>query len=146
MPLSDSTHPNHHPGEPVDRIQLLWRGITGRCPNCGKKLHFRGIFRVARRCPHCGLLNERSDGFYLGAVTWNYGLTVFGLLPLIVLAGFFGWIEKTTAISLALATALLGPILLYRWSWSLWLMSYYMVLLHELPVNVTGHIPVAEDE
>ena len=32
----------------------LWRGLTGRCPHCGKGRMFRAFLKVADRCDVCG--------------------------------------------------------------------------------------------
>jgi len=88
----------------------------------------------------------RSDGFFLGAMVWNYGLTAFGCLPLL-LAGFVaGFYSLTALLLLGLGAAMLIPALLYPWAWSLWLMTYYLALPHELPANATELIPTDEDE
>jgi uncharacterized protein (DUF983 family) len=41
----------------------IWRGILGRCPNCGKGHLFRAYLKVADRCESCGedLHHHRAD-------------------------------------------------------------------------------------
>jgi uncharacterized protein (DUF983 family) len=43
----------------------LWRGLTGRCPHCGKGRMFRAFLKVADRCDVCGeeLHHQRADDF-----------------------------------------------------------------------------------
>jgi hypothetical protein len=98
------------------------------------------------RCPECGLLYARSDGFFLGAMVINYGVVVFVLLPLVLLVVLMDWLGVPVAVVLALVMAVALPLALYRWSWAMWLALYYCVLPHELPVNETERIPVREDE
>ena len=88
-------------------------------------------------CPSCGFKIERSndEGFFLGSMSLNYGVTlVCFLLPVAILA-FRGVIGATTAIVLAVSGAIVFPALFYRSSRSWWLMNYYFFLPHHLPAN-----------
>ena len=123
--------------EPVTIPQILSRGLRRRCPNCGGPLVFGRGMRIAESCPQCGMRWWR-DGFYLGALVVNYSATVFGLLLLVVLATLHGWLSPSVAVPLSLFIAVVFPWLFYKWSWSLWLASYYGVLPGELPANL-GH-------
>lgn len=130
----------------ASRAEILVRGLKVRCPNCGGKPIFRGWFRLHYRCPHCAMKMARSDGFFLGAMVWNYGLTVFGCFPLLFALFFAGAYGTTVLALLCLGVGLLVPALIYPWAWSLWLMTYYLVLPHELPANAREDIPTDEDE
>ena len=52
----------------VTRLQIVARGLSNRCPNCGGRTLFREgtLFQVNAACPRCGLKIERDDGFFLG--------------------------------------------------------------------------------
>jgi len=78
---------------------------------------------------------ERGDGYYLGPLCINYGIVVFGYVAPLLLTGFSDWVSLKLALALALSGALLLPLLLYRISWSLWLMIYYFCLPDELHAN-----------
>lgn len=78
---------------------------------------------------------RRHDGFFLGALVWNYGMTSFGALPLTILAWKFGVLSGKAAIALAIVLGLLLPVLLYRLSWKIWLALYYACLPDQLPAN-----------
>jgi ABC-type glycerol-3-phosphate transport system permease component len=83
---------------------------------------------------------SRTDGFFLGAMVWNYGLIVFGCLPLLVGLYVLGLISGTVLGVLCLAASLILPMVIYPWAWSLWLMTYFLALPQELPGNeVDGH-------
>lgn len=131
----------------VTRVQIVARGLTNRCPNCGGRTLFKAgtLFEVNRSCPQCGLVIERDEGFFLGSLSLNYGVTlVCYLLPVLVLA-YNKVIGTNTAIVLAGVGAILVPALLYRSSRSWWLMNYYFFLPQHLPANKAA--PVAgEDE
>jgi uncharacterized protein (DUF983 family) len=121
----------------VSRLQIVARGLGNRCPNCGGRTLFRPgtLFQVNPECPRCGLKIERDEGFFLGSMSLNYGVTVVGFLVPVLLLAYFGVIGTTFAVILAGAGALLFPALFYRSSRSWWLMNYYIFLPHHLPAN-----------
>src|SRR6185436_4896034 len=43
----------------------IWRGLRGRCPNCGRGRIFRAFLKVADRCPECGeeFHHQQADDF-----------------------------------------------------------------------------------
>lgn len=130
----------------VTRVQIVARGLTNRCPNCGERTLFKAgtLFEINRACPSCGLRIERDEGFFLGSLSLNYGVTlVCFLLPVLVLA-YNKIIGTNTAIVLAGVGAILVPALLYRSSRSWWLMNYYFFLPLHLPANKPK--PVAGDD
>src|SRR5262245_29618535 len=55
--------------------------IRQRCPRCLRGKIFRGLFDMNDPCPICGLVFEREQGYFLGAMYFSY------LLAVIVLAG-----------------------------------------------------------
>lgn len=127
--------PNLRPLPPVTHRQILSRGLRQQCPNCGHPRLFRSTFRIHHRCPGCGMTLERGDGFFLGPLCLNYGAVAFFFAAPVLITGFAGWVPANVAVALALGGALLLPALLYRWSWSLWLMLYYLCLPGELHAN-----------
>jgi uncharacterized protein (DUF983 family) len=123
------------PAPNVTRRQLLMRGLRCLCPNCGQAKLFETRLHIHRYCPECGMRIERSDGYYLGPVCINYGIAVFTFVLPVLLLGFFGYITIKLALAIAFTGALLLPVLLYRFSWSCWLMIYYICLPDELHAN-----------
>ncbi len=126
--------------------QIVARGLRLRCPNCGSKTLFKTWVRPNTTCSTCQFKLLRGGGSTLGGMIINYGITVFALLPIIPLLYSLDIISLKVAIIVAIAVALTAPALLYRLSWSLWLMCYYFFLPHELPANRTDAIPVSDDE
>ena len=123
----------------VTRVQIVSRGLTNRCPNCGARTLFvpGAMFRVNKDCSACGFVIERTndEGVFLGSMSLNYGMTVtLYLVPLMLLA-FYQVIGVTTAIVLAGVGSIGFPILFYRSSRSWWLMNYYLLFPHHLPAN-----------
>ncbi|WP_415910052.1 DUF983 domain-containing protein [Oleiharenicola sp. Vm1] len=131
----------------VTQQQIIQRGLTNRCPNCGGKTLFQPEkpLELNRACPQCGLKLEREEGFFLGAMALNYGVTCIVFLTPIALLWYYGVLGSMVAAIVAIAAALLVPLLLYRSSRSWQLMLYYFFLPQHLPANrreLSGH----EDE
>jgi uncharacterized protein (DUF983 family) len=123
----------------VNRLQIVLRGLTNRCPNCGDRTLFEpgSLFRVNKVCPKCGFQIEREgdEGFYLGSMSLNFGFTlVFFLTPVLLLA-YNDVVGTKTAVALAGVGAFLVPLLVYRSTRSWWLMNYYILFPHHLPAN-----------
>lgn len=121
----------------VTRLQIIGRGLTNRCPNCGSRTLFaRGKwFTINRECPVCGLPVERDEGSFLGALSLNYGVTIMVFLAPVLLLHLGGGLNGLAAAIMAGVGAVVVPALLYRPSRSWWLMNYYLILPHHLPAN-----------
>ncbi|HVW20299.1 MAG TPA: DUF983 domain-containing protein [Opitutaceae bacterium] len=131
----------------VTRLQIVGRGLTHRCPNCGGRTLFKEgtLFQVNAACPACGLRIERDEGFFLGSLSLNFGFTVIVFLTPIFILAFHGVLGETAATIIGGAGAVLVPILIYRSTRSWWLMNYYFFLPQHLPAN-RGGVPPAADE
>ena len=121
----------------VTRLQIVARGLTNRCPNCGGRTLFKAgtLFEVNRDCPACGFKIERGEGFYLGSLSLNYGVTLVCYLTPVMLLAYYDVIGSTTAIVLAAIGSVVFPALFSRSSRSWWLMNYYIFLPQHLPAN-----------
>jgi hypothetical protein len=123
----------------VTRAQIVARGLTNRCPNCGARTLFKPgtLFQINRQCSSCGFEIDRGndEGFYLGSLSLNYGFTLIGFLTPLALLWYFKVLPAKVAAILAGVGALLVPALFYRSSRSWWLMNYYFFFPHHLPAN-----------
>jgi DNA-directed RNA polymerase subunit RPC12/RpoP len=123
----------------VTRVQIVARGLTNRCPNCGGRTLFKAgaFFRVNKECPACGFKIERDndEGFFLGSMSLNFGMTIVCYLTPVMLLAYFQVIGSTAAEVLAGIGAFGFPALFYRSSRSWWLMQYYFLFPHHLPAN-----------
>jgi uncharacterized protein (DUF983 family) len=128
----------------VTRRQILHRGLTNRCPNCGQRTLFQAgsYFRINPTCPNCGLNIERDEGFFIGSMSLNYGVTIVVFLVPIMILAFKGTISTLAATIVGAVVAVAVPALFYRSSRSWWLMNYYLVLPQHLPANR----PAGEEE
>jgi uncharacterized protein (DUF983 family) len=121
----------------VTRGQILVRGVSHQCPNCGGRTLFKSgrYFELNKNCRDCGLEIERDEGFYLGAVSLNYGVTVVLILVPVALIYLAGWLSGFAASLIAGLIAIFVPVLFYRSSRSWWLANYYVFFPHHLPAN-----------
>jgi uncharacterized protein (DUF983 family) len=97
------------------------RALRLRCPRCGRAPLFRGWFTMNVVCAVCDLKFERAQGYWVGAIYVNYGVTT-----LIAVTGFFalrGWADLDTPVQLALWVpfVIAFPLWFFRYSRSLWL-------------------------
>lgn len=132
----------------VTRLQVAVRGLLNRCPNCGAPTLFRkgSWFEVNKDCPRCGFRIERDDGFFIGSMSLNYGVTLVGFLTPVMLLAYRGAIGTTTAIVLAGVGSIGFPMVFYRSSRSWWLMQYYLFFPLQLPANKETSPPAGGDE
>jgi endogenous inhibitor of DNA gyrase (YacG/DUF329 family) len=123
----------------VTRLQIVTRGLTNRCPNCGARTLFKPgtFFQINRECPSCAFPIERGDdeGFFLGSMSLNYGVTLVCFLVPVMLLAYYKVIGVTGAVVVAGLGSIVFPALLYRSSRSWWLMNYYIFFPHHLPAN-----------
>jgi uncharacterized protein (DUF983 family) len=121
----------------VTKGQIITRGLMNRCPNCGGRTLFKAgrFFELNEACPSCGLKYEKDEGFYLGAMSLNYGITLVGALSPVALLWYCGVLGGRAAVVLALVFSVLIPVALYRSSRSWQLMLYYAFFPQHLPRN-----------
>lgn len=131
----------------VTHGQIVTRGLTNSCPNCGGKRLFKAgtLFELNGECPDCRLRFEKDEGFFLGAMSLNYGVTLVGFLVPVLVAWYAGWIGGRLAVGLAIGGSLVVPMLLYRSSRSWQLMLYYSFFPQHLPANRRA-LDATEDE
>jgi uncharacterized protein (DUF983 family) len=121
----------------VTRPLVISRGLRNRCPNCGGSTLFRKgkWFELNKACPDCGLQFERDEGFFIGSMSLNYGVTLVCFVTPVIVLAYEGVIGTTSATVLAGIGAMGFPILFYRSSRSWWLMQYYLLFPLHLPAN-----------
>src|SRR5262249_51617607 len=101
--------------------RALFRALRLRCPDCGDGAIFESGFKTRKRCPACGLVYEREQGYFVGAIYFNVIVTesliiAAFVISIIVLHGFNGKIEIVLFV-----LAILMPVLFFRHSRSFWL-------------------------
>ncbi len=104
---------------------MLARGLAKRCPICGTGELFTRWFRMKERCPGCHYRFEREEGFFLGAYMINLAVTeglliMFAIIPAIVLFAAEPDMPAGPLIISGLVAVLLGPLIFYPYSKTLW--------------------------
>lgn len=104
---------------------MLARGLAKRCPLCGSGKLFTGWFRMKERCPGCGYLFEREEGFFLGAYVINLvvaqgAVILLAVVPAIVLLARNPDTSIVPIVVAGVAGAILAPILFYPFSKTVW--------------------------
>jgi Protein of unknown function (DUF983) len=107
------------------RGRMLRRGLAKRCPLCGSAGLFTGWFRMKERCPGCGYLFEREEGFFLGAYLINLaiaeGLVVLlAVVPTIVLLARNPDTDVVPILIAGLIGAVVAPMVFYPFSKTIW--------------------------
>ena len=101
---------------------LTIRGVRRRCPRCGAGRLFTRWFRMAERCPGCGMRFEREEGFFLGVYFMNITLTQLVLMAYVAAA--FVWTLPDPPMAAILAGAAViavgVPVALYPACRTLW--------------------------
>src|SRR5262249_6149709 len=91
------------------------------CPRCIEGRMFRGMFAMNDPCPKCGLLFQREEGYFLGAMYFSYVLGAAVILPLYFLLAALlpGWDGVRVAALAWLAYLPFLPVI-FRYSRVLW--------------------------
>jgi uncharacterized protein (DUF983 family) len=102
--------------------RLLWAIVRLRCPRCRTGRLFRGMFAMNDPCPVCGLIVQREEGYFLGAMYISYALSVAVFCALFFTAAALlpDWDSYLVA---SLATVLYLPLTpaVFRMSRVLWI-------------------------
>lgn len=100
--------------------KLVGRALRLACPLCGQGRMFKGLIAMHERCPNCNVKFEREPGFFLGSIYINYGITA--VVTSVVYLGlmFSKWGSDLQQMGIAVAIAVILPILLHRHARSLW--------------------------
>ena len=104
---------------------MIGRGLIRHCALCGSGGLFEGWFRMRQRCPGCGYLFEREEGFFLGAYVINLGITeglllIAGVIPCIVFLAKNPGASVIPFLLAGLATSVVAPVVFYPFSRTLW--------------------------
>ncbi|MFM8305063.1 MAG: DUF983 domain-containing protein [Actinomycetota bacterium] len=117
------TSPTGFPGP----MSLLWRGATLRCPRCGSGHLFRRYFTMKADCPRCALHFEREDGYWVGALAVNIAIVmaIFVVAFVVILVATVPEVPVGTSLAVLVPVMVLGPIVFYPFSKTLWMFVDY---------------------
>jgi len=116
--------PGHGPdlaGEPAGVWGTLRNVLLLRCPRCGSRPVFSGMFRMFASCRGCRPTFERESGYFVGSIYVNYGFTAA-----LLIGGDFALERLTTLgpggiLGSCAAAGVVLPILFFRPARVLWL-------------------------
>lgn len=100
---------------------LLGRGLKLHCPYCGAGGIVKPPFGIETCCPRCGYRFAPEDGYFLGGYALNLiGAEVLGLgvVIVILLRGNYSLYQQE---AIAIAAAIVLPIVFFPWSRTLWM-------------------------
>jgi uncharacterized protein (DUF983 family) len=104
---------------------MLGRGLRRRCARCGGEGLFHSWFRIRDRCPRCGYLFAREEGFWLGAYVMNLAVTegllaLLGVVPAIALLAANPDASVIPVMVAGLVAAVVGPLAFHPFSRTIW--------------------------
>ncbi len=105
-----------------DRLVMLWRGLTRRCPRCQSGNLFRRWTEMVEICPRCELMFEREEGYWLGAIVINTLLSGSLIALLIATAITLTWpdIPALPLVAIGIPIGIALPFAFYPISKTLW--------------------------
>ena len=107
--------------------RVLGRAVRLRCPRCGRSALFTGWFTMQARCAVCGLVYEREQGYFVGAIYLNYAATVMVAFGTVLLLDWTVGLALRTQLGLGIALVTLVPLVFFRYARSLWLAVDHLV-------------------
>jgi len=116
----------------TEPLVALGRSLLKRCPRCGQGRLFTRWFDLPPRCPRCRLSFDRGDGFWLGSMAINLGVTelVFGIFALVWMIVTWPHVPWALVTAFAVALNVAVPILFYPWAKTTFLA--FDLMLHQV--------------
>ena len=107
----------------TQRGRLLARGFRRRCPRCGVGDLFAGLFDIRDPCPRCGLVFEREEGYWLGAMIIAFAVIegMFGLSFVATMLVTWPDVPWTGLLVVGLVATAVLPVLISPWTRTIWM-------------------------
>ena len=103
---------------------MFRRALLLKCPQCGaRKTFIKHWLGRYERCRSCGIRWHREHGFELGPMTLNVIVTFF-TLAVVMIVSFVATAPDfpvNTLLAVCLGTAILVPLVVYPFTYTLWL-------------------------
>ena len=100
---------------------LFVRALKLRCPACGDGPIYESLIRVRHHCPVCGLIFQREQGYFIGAVYINVIATESLLFAGLILSLLIAPNAGSGLYNVLLVFAIVLPVLFFRHSRAFWL-------------------------
>lgn len=100
----------------------LWAMLRLRCPRCYQGKVFKGMFAMNDPCPACGVIFQREEGYFLGAMYVSY-LLASGIYLALYFLGTALWPEANAYLLVFVITLLYLPLVpaVFRYSRVIWM-------------------------
>ena len=102
---------------------LVKRGLRKRCPVCAGKGIFDGWFKLKDRCPNCGYVFAREDGYWVSAIIVNLAVIegLFLVLFIAVVLATAPEVEWAPLLTVGVVMNVVFPIFFYPYSKTVWM-------------------------
>jgi uncharacterized protein (DUF983 family) len=101
--------------------RILLRGVGLKCPDCGQASIYRSLFKMKHHCSFCGLVFEREQGYFVGAIYINVVVTETLLLVTFLIYLLIVPASDQTIFMTLYGMAIAIPLAFFHHSRSLWL-------------------------
>jgi uncharacterized protein (DUF983 family) len=110
------------PTQTLTVTRMVLRGLTRRCPLCGKGRVFETFFQKKERCPRCNFPLVREEGHWIGALGINtiVTFTLMALTLLVTVAVMWNHRRGLLIVGPTIAVGGLTPLLFFGTSQTLW--------------------------
>ncbi|CAN5833603.1 hypothetical protein BH23ACT10_BH23ACT10_26990 [soil metagenome] len=107
----------------TQRGRLLSRGLRRRCPRCGAGDLFPSLFTIHDPCPRCGLIFEREEGYWLGAMIVAFAVIegLFGLAFVATMLVTWPDVPWTALLIVGLLVTATLPVAISPWMRTIWM-------------------------
>jgi uncharacterized protein (DUF983 family) len=107
----------------TQRGRLLTRGFRRQCPRCGYGDLFPNLLTIHDPCPRCGLVFEREEGYWLGAMIVAFAVIegAFGLGFVATMVVTWPDVPWTPLLVVGLVVTAVLPILISPWTRTIWM-------------------------
>jgi uncharacterized protein (DUF983 family) len=106
---------------------VLMRGLMLRCPDCGQAGIYQSLLQVRHHCPNCGLLFQREQGYFTGALYVNIAVAEGSVLLAFLICMLIGVTNIDRMFTILIAISALAPLLFFLHSRSFWLCFDYLI-------------------
>jgi uncharacterized protein (DUF983 family) len=112
----------------IDKTKtVLLRGLLLRCPDCGQAGIYESLLQVRHHCPNCGLIFQREQGYFTGALYVNIAVAEGLVLLAFLVCMVIGVTNIDRMFTILIAISAIAPLLFFLHSRSFWLCFDYLV-------------------
>jgi uncharacterized protein (DUF983 family) len=106
---------------------VLMRGLMLKCPDCGQAGIYQSLLQVKHHCPNCGLIFQREQGYFTGALYVNIAVAEGSVLLAFLICMIIGVSNIDRMFTILIAISAVAPLAFFLHSRSFWLCFDYLV-------------------